>query len=323
MREPRARTLRLPFSTQLMTDALQTMIPVFFVIALGFVLRRRGFVSEAFWPASEKLVYYVFLPALLVHSLAVRGIDLERFGLLMAAVAVVVVAISLLCLIVGRAMRTPPATLASFHQASVRLNGIVGIAAIDGLLGEAGIPLVAAVVAVWVPFSNGLSIYGYVRAAGTTQSRAGALLAVLRNPVILSIAAGVVLGAVGAGPVVEDWPLFRILGSAALPVGLLAVGAALNLADARAAGPLVILSVTIKLAIMPGVAYLIGRYLDLDATAMLALITFAALPTSPGGYVVARQLGGDASFMATTITVQHLVALITLTIVASLMAGGL
>lgn len=304
-----------------MIDALQTTVPVFLIIALGFLLRRFAFVPEGFWPAAEKLVYYVLLPALIARSLATRGVDLESFGLLVAAVAAVIVAISLLSLGLGRLWRAPPATLASFHQASIRLNGIVGIAAVNGLLGDAGLPLVAAVVAAWIPLSNGLSVYGFVRAAGAAHGLPGALLQVARNPMILSVGAGLLLSALGLGPSVAAWPLLDILGRAALPVGLLAVGAALTVEAVRAAGSLATASSALKLVVMPGLAYFVGGWLGLGGAELLALVTFAAMPTSPGGYVVAKQLGGDAPFMATTITLQHLAALATLTLTATLMGA--
>jgi predicted permease len=44
--------------------------PIFFVIGLGYVLRRSRFPGEAFWPTAEKLTYYLLFPALLVHRLA-------------------------------------------------------------------------------------------------------------------------------------------------------------------------------------------------------------------------------------------------------------
>jgi hypothetical protein len=187
-------------------------------------------------------------------------------------------------------------------------------------LGDAGLPLVAAVLAAWIPISNGLSVWGYVRASGAGHGRIGALLAVVRNPMILAVGAGLLLNLLGLGPTVAAWPLLEILGRAALPVGLLAVGAALTMAAAKAAGGLAVVSTSLKLIVMPALAYGVGRVLGLGGSELLALVTFAAMPTSPGGYVVARQLGGDAPFMATAITLQHLAALATLTLTATLLA---
>lgn len=38
---------------------LTTLLPIILLIALGTLLRVRGFVSDSFWPGAERLSYYV------------------------------------------------------------------------------------------------------------------------------------------------------------------------------------------------------------------------------------------------------------------------
>ncbi len=45
------------------------------MIALGYGLRRSGFIAEAFWPQAERLCYFVLLPALFLNSLATADLD--------------------------------------------------------------------------------------------------------------------------------------------------------------------------------------------------------------------------------------------------------
>lgn len=59
-----------------MTGAvLLALAPVALLVALGHLIRRTGFVADAFWPQAERLCYYILLPALFMHSLATAHVQ--------------------------------------------------------------------------------------------------------------------------------------------------------------------------------------------------------------------------------------------------------
>ena len=107
----------------------------------------------------------------------------------------------------------------------------------------------------------------------------------------------------------------EIISRAALPLGLLAVGVALNLGALRTAGKPLVISSGLKLLIMPLVAVGISLLLKLEAHEQAMLVLFASVPTATSAYILARQLGGDAPLMAAIVTAQTLVAMLTLPLV--------
>jgi hypothetical protein len=111
--------------------------------------------------------------------------------------------------------------------------------------------------------------------------------------------------------------VLKQLAQMALPAGLLAVGAGLNLAALRGLHASFFWSTALKLLVMPLVAWGIALLLGLDAVSSSILIMFAALPTAPSAYILARQLGGNAELMAGMITGQTLLALLSLPLVLS------
>jgi hypothetical protein len=65
---------------------------------------------------------------------------------------------------------------------------------------------------------------------------------------------------------------------------------------------------------------MVDHFLKVDGVAAFVAVLFNALPTAPTAYILAKQLGGDASLMASLITWQTLVSLITLPVLLSCLA---
>ncbi len=55
-----------------MLVAFGLLLPIFLLIAAGYWLRASTFVPETFWGASEKLGYWILLPALVIQAIATR-----------------------------------------------------------------------------------------------------------------------------------------------------------------------------------------------------------------------------------------------------------
>ena len=74
-----------------MGTILTSVLPVFLLILLGYVIRWRELLTDDFWKPAETLTYYVLFPALLVTTLA--GADLSDLdvwpmaGAIMTAIA--------------------------------------------------------------------------------------------------------------------------------------------------------------------------------------------------------------------------------------------
>jgi predicted permease len=107
----------------------------------------------------------------------------------------------------------------------------------------------------------------------------------------------------------------RILGQAALPLGLLAVGAALSIQAARAAGGIVIATSAVKLLILPAITFGLLRVLGVQGVEASIAVLFTGLPTATSSYILASQYGGDARLMASIISVQTLLSIISLPLV--------
>lgn len=298
------------------------LLPVAATIALGWVLKNRGFLAEAGWAALDRLVYFVLFPSLLFLELArapLAGQPVVAFGV---TVLTAQLAMALLARLLKRPLGLGGPAFTSVFQTVARWNSYVALALTASLFGREGLPLTAIAVAVMVPTGNVISVLALARHGTATTTGPRALVrAVVTNPLILASLGGAAWNATGVPLPYLAAEVLGLLGRATLALGLLSVGAGLML-SAMTTRPLVLLvAAALKLLLKPLMAFLVGRLLGLDGTALGVAVLVAAVPTSTTAYILARLLGGDAELMAALITVTTLAAMLTLPLVLATLAG--
>lgn len=289
------------------------LLPVFLLILAGQGLRRLGFPGAGFWDGAERLIYYLLLPCLLVSNLVRVPLSRLPWSGMVLALGGAVLLVSLLLLLARPWLGLSGPAFGSLFQGAIRQNTYVGLAGAQALAGEAGVSLAAVALASMIPLLNLLCVTVLSLSAG--DGRQGwrlALRQIPRNPLILACGLGIALN-LGQVPVPTLLlePL-AMLGRAALPLGLLAVGAALGFRLGSQDLWGLVLGSLAKLLLMPLLVLGLCRVLAVDGVVALVALLFAALPTSVSSYILARQLGGDAPLMAAIITVQTLAAMVSL-----------
>ncbi|MEQ9814285.1 MAG: AEC family transporter [Azospirillaceae bacterium] len=305
-----------------MNAILLALAPIFLLILLGGGLRRIAFVPDDFWAAAEKAVYYLFFPCLLFSSLAGSTIDVGALLPMALAMVIGVVAAAAALLAIRPVWGADGPAFSSIFQGGTRPNTYVGLAAAFGLLGDEGVTLCAIGIAFVVPTVNIMAVMALVQFANQDgANRPGPLTAaraVVTNPLIIAIVLGLAFRYAGLGlpPILGE--MTTILGRASLPLGLLAVGAGLDLRAASRAVRHVALSSTSKLFLVPAITVACGFLLGVEGAALTVAVLYNGLPTSASSYVLARQMGGDATLMAGIITMTTLAGILSLPIMLSL-----
>jgi malonate transporter and related proteins len=298
------------------------LLPVFFLIVLGFILSKSGFPGRSFWEPAERLTYYVLFPGLLIHRIAAPAADLggvQAVLPLFAVLAAVVLTLSVMLLLLRPAAYPDGPAFTSIYQGTLRFNSYIGISIVLILFGEPGVLTAAMLLSFLIPLVNFSCItilvrFGHGRINGVNSSRA-IVRAVLTNPVVIACLLGLALH---HAQVVIPQPInniLDILGRAALPLGLLAVGAALQPMVLRH-HPGTIMAVTVfKLLLNPLLVWFFCQLFAVPVFTARVAVIFAALPGSALSTILARQLGGDAPLVAGITTAQTMAAAITLPLV--------
>ena len=294
---------------------LNSLTPVFLLIAAGFVMCRSGFPGNQFWPLAERLTYFILFPALLFQSTATAGFgDLTVLPVLIAA-SITVLIMTALLLLIRPILAIEPKPFTSLFQGSIRFNTYVGFTIAFAIFGKIGLTWAAVIIALLIPLVNFLSVLILIFFANEKKTAWHKhWLAVLKTPPLLACLSGMIYNL--SGLPLPDWTSETMLlfGRASLPLGLLAVGAGLDLRAIRAAGQAVGLGSFLKLAALPLLMGSICSMLKVDHIPMVVGVLFAALPGSASSYILARQLGGDSSLMASIVSAQIIISLLTLPI---------
>jgi predicted permease len=286
-----------------MSDSL-ILLPDFALIALGWFICRRTPLDRPVWDGVERLVYYVLFPALLFHTIVRNPLDAGTAWPLVGCA----LAISGLGMALAFAARLLPGVDARLHasgaQTAFRFNSYVALALAQRIGGAPALAWVAVMIAVSVPVCNVAAVWPLARHGGQ-----GYLRELARNPLILSTVSGLVGNLLGLHlPELVSLTLSRV-GSAALPLGLMAVGAGLHMGALKEAPMLAAALLSIRHLVLPLLAIGMVLALNLPPAQQAVVVAFGAMPTASSAYVLAVRMGGAGAFVAGLVTLSTLLAM--------------
>ena len=291
-------------------EAFTTVFPIFAIIVLGWVARRRGFITEQFLEPANRLVYYLALPALIFNSIARTNFH-EQFEakvlvLTLAAAALVYLLADLL----ARSAKMTPTRIGAFVQCSGHGNlGYIGLPIALYYLGQEGLAKAGIICGFLMILQNFLSVVSLqIHGRGGVAALSGSDLLgkLLGNPVIVGAMAGIVASALSLPLPKVLLRCFDILGGLAPPTALLLIGASLSLQLFRTYRLPTIVAVSCKLLVLPGLGLLFFILFEVRSVDYLPAIILLSSPTATVAYVMAREMGGEADFSVAAISVSTL-----------------
>jgi predicted permease len=286
-----------------MPDAL-LLLPDFLLIAAGWVLCRHTPLDRKVWDGVERLVYFVLFPALLFQAIARNPLQPGTALPLLACGWAVIGSGIALSYALRRAPGVDPRLHASGAQTAFRFNSYVALALAERVAGAPGLAWTALLVSVCVPVCNAAAVWPLARHGGH-----GMLRELARNPLILAAVGGLLFNLLGLRlPELAATTLARI-GAAALPLGLMAVGAGLQMGALREGPGLAAGLLAIRHAVLPALAIFLVIAFALPPAQQAIVVAFAALPTASSAYVLAVRMGGHGGYVAGLVTVSTLLAM--------------
>ena len=285
----------------------QIIIPIFLLILLGVAMRRWFGLREDFWLQLDRLIYYVFFPALLFSTLSHFKIDLG------AATPMLMVATLFMCAgialgyVAKYLFHAPAKVYSATFQSSFRFNSYVGLAIAGGFHGQTGLAAIGLLMGFMVPLANVASVLMLAR-----HSESHWLKEILLNPLIVATAGGIVFSIAGWHlPKMFDTTL-GLLAQASLPMGLIAVGAGLRMQGLHSHPGTLWYGVAVKLLMLPAIAWGLAVAFKLNGAYFHIAVLLAALPVSTVAYVLAKRMGGDGDTIAAQVMLSTLLSALTL-----------
>ena len=280
---------------------LQLLFPDFSLILCGYVICRTTALNRSVWEKVEALVYFLFFPLLLFHSIIRSPLQIgTASSLIGAGWTLGLTGIALAYSIPWWPGLTPHMTRrdhAASAQVAFRFNSFVGLALVERLAGAQGSSLLAVLIGFCVPLFNVGAVWPMARHGGHDLRRELA-----RNPLIIGTAAGLICNLLGV--TLPAWlePTVSRIGGASLTLGLMAAGAGMQVRALNHAKLLALALLTLKHAVLPVLALGCAILFRLNPTQATILLAFSALPTASSCYVLTSRMGYNGAYVAALVT---------------------
>jgi len=307
-----------------MAVVISALLPVFLLIVLGFVLKRSLMRLDTQWHGLERLTYYVLFPTLLIQTLVKADLSDVPVAGVGGALLPSALLMSLLCLalrpLLSRWNIDGPA-FTSIFQGATRWQTFVALAVSGNLFGNTGLALASVAMVAIIPLVNVFSVSVLAQyASPEKQSVRAIVMTVAQNPLIWACVIGLVVNVTHL-PLPKVWhDVAEALGRSSLGIGLLVTGAGLHLEGLLRPSLAASIAVFLKLVLMPVLGIALALWFGISGSSLVIVAVCSAVPCASSAYVLARQMGGDAPLLAQIITLQTILAAITMPIVIALVS---
>ncbi len=298
--------------------ALNAVMPIILLIALGYILKKKGLFTKEFLKVGNKTVFRVLLPVLLFTNLA----KMDGFSVLRPDLVLYVLAAIALLFGIGFVLAH---TTSDSKQKGVLLQcvfrsnfALIGVPLAQLMAGEGGVQSAAVLSTFTIPIFNILSVISLSAYTGNQTSVGPKIRKILKdiakNPLLWGVLAGVLyvcLKPLGAalptglttftGKFEFVWTALDYLAKASTPVSLLVLGGQFELSHIKGLRKQIVLGVSGRLLFAPllgvGGAVLLQTLgvLHFDSGIYAALIALFATPVAVASAIMAEEMDNDGA----------------------------
>ncbi|WP_422047716.1 AEC family transporter [Shimia sp.] len=300
-------------------------LPILLTLLCGYVLAVTGTISKEGWKGIETLSFRLLIPAVLIHSIAKSDLSLDQIsgmlGAVIATLCLATLAVFLYRHLRGEA-RLPNPDFTTLVQTTTRWNAFIALAAAELSLGGEMLVLIAAGMAVLIPLINIGNIIVLAHYGSAVASIRSVSVQVAKNPLVQGCVIGLAINLTDISLPDTVLQTLDIIGRAAIGIGVLTVGAALSAKRLMHVSGDVIAGVALRLVLCPALFLGCAQVMQLSSFETLSGVFILTVPPATNGYIIAKQMGGNADLYADILSWQTILSLIVLPLLAGVIIGG-
>lgn len=305
-----------------MIFAVETVLPIFALIALGWVLAATGMLSRNAGAGLSEFAAKVGLPILIFKTIAAAEMTAAApWRLWMCYFPGAFVAWTAGHAFARLVLKRDPHTSVIAGIGSAFANtAFVGLPLAQRAYGEHGVLIVSLLLAVHMPIMMAAATILMERAERITKGGDGrspfrVMLQIVANvgrqPIIIGIVSGTLFRMTGlVMPEMVDKPI-RLIAQAASPVMLFALGMSLWAHGVRGEVATAVASTSFKLLLMPAAVLALALALGLEPSNVGPLVLIAALPSGINVHMVAIQFGSNERLASATVVMTTVASVVT------------
>lgn len=296
-------------------EVVTTIVPIFVVILLGWIARRRGFISADFLDPANRLVYCLSIPALIFGSIAKTSFHQKFDGKVVLLTLLAITMIYFSALFIARVSQMTAGRTGAFVLSSAHSN-----------VGYIGLPIAyyylsvdefasASIVCGFVMIGQNLLSVLFLQIKQISYRNLSSLKTTVKalssNPVIIGALAGMFVSLLEIDLPQVVWRTVDILGGLAPPMALLLIGASLSLKLARNSLSATFVALVIKLLLLPAAVVMLFCLFHVKPVDYLPVVILLCSPAATIIYVMVKGMHYDADFAVTQISLGTLVSALT------------
>lgn len=299
-----------------MTSLFEKIFPIFALIALGYILKKRKLFKEGFKEQLNTLIYYFAFPSMLFHETS--ALDLSAFHKWHYLVIYLIVIILISLILFLPTIRLSRTHAAAFIQSSFRSNlAYLGIPITIGFLGREVTPIVAVPAALGGIANTFVSIFLFKAMLPTkNDSVLKRIGEAFFNPIMIGVFSGFLFSFFELRLPSFLSGTISLFGKMSLPGILLVIGLSVSFESIRQKWLLNILIAFCKLILTPIVGYLVCRIFHIPTIETKVVVLLCAMPTAVAAYVFAKEYGADEAITVSAINFTTLLSVFTIPLVA-------
>ena len=295
---------------------VDSLVPVFALMLLGRLLRHFGLTGRGFTETSDRLVYFIFFPALLFWKIGGSSAAAIVNWPLYQATVLTIITVLVLSLVCIRILGVPGSQAGAFSQSGYRANTYIGMAVVINALGEGHAARFGMFLGMVIPLVNVAAVSTLIwfsAARPSMQKRLQLTIkALLGNPLILACLAGLLFARMEMAFPPFLGNTLELAAAVSLPLALISIGGSLSTEALKGQLKLSAVAAAFKVLVFPAIGLGFLWLLNVGGSAFRMGMIFFALPIAPSAYVLAAQLQSDTKLASSAIVLSTLLALFTL-----------
>lgn len=274
--------------------ALNIVLPLFCLLALGLFLKTRGLMPELFVRQLNAVLFKVFFPTIIFYNIY-HSADTVTFHpqTILFFIGTILVSFFFLCWFIPR-IEPEQSYRGVMIQGIFRSNFVLFGLPITASVYDNQLGTTAVLIAFVVPLFNVLSVIILEIFRGQKPSVKHIIKGILTNPLIIGSAIGILFLATGLElPHFLEKTIADVAG-VTTPLALIALGASFDFKSANANRKKLAFCVIGRLLVCPAVFLPIGILFGLRQVELLAFVSMLSAPTSVSTFTMAQQMDGDS-----------------------------
>ena len=296
--------------------ALNVVLPIFFIMTLGFFLKKIQMVDENSLNIMNRLVFRVFMSTLLFLNVYNIGdfskLSIDNLKLLAYAFIIIFIIVFLAYLIYMPKVKEKK-KLSVLIQGVYRGNFVLfGLAIVDSIYGKEGLATVSLLTIVVIPTFNVLAVIILEYYSGREISKLKLLKQVFKNPLIIATLLGISFIVLKVNIPKPVYKTLSDISKITTPLAFIVLGAELQFGNMLKNIKYLISVNILRLIVNPLITVGVGKLIGFQGIELVALLSMSACPTAVASYTMAKEMNADGDLVGEIVATTSILSIFTI-----------